>query len=148
MAAAGGRPRRVLVIDESLNKRIATALRARGRRAESVAQLGLTGVKDELLILDLAQRCSAWVLVTADDRLPLEHGATLAQVGATIATLDPRAVRSWSSNPDEGSHELVHRWAHQIAEQPAGAVLSYGLNGRRNWTPRKAQRVICQVGLG
>jgi hypothetical protein len=69
----------------------------------------------------LAGEHEDWILVTADDRMPLDHADTIEAIAATIATIDPR--RRDDYNVDQWRREIVHRWAHAIHEQDAGSVL-------------------------
>lgn len=63
-----------LVIDASLNKRIATELKRRGRDAIALSELKLRHEKDPDLLRALALHYGeqSWVLVTADDNMPAE----------------------------------------------------------------------------
>lgn len=78
-----------LVIDASLNKRIATELKRRGRDAIALSEFRLRHAKDPDLLRALAEHYAErpWVLVTADDNLPAAHADVVAEVNATI---DPR----------------------------------------------------------
>jgi hypothetical protein len=87
---------RLLVIDEGLNKRLGGEIRRRGRRAASVAQLHLRGAKDPTLLRTLFSRDPDCVLVTGDDRMPEDHGDVLAEVKATVATIDPERFAGYS----------------------------------------------------
>lgn len=67
---------RIIVVDENLNKRLATELAYRGRDATSVSALGLGGSTDPQLLVKLDAQLDDWVLVTADDALPADHRRT------------------------------------------------------------------------
>ncbi len=130
-----GAPARTLVIDESLDTRLAAELGRRGRPAAGVAALGLRGSADLDLLRGLEAELSSWVLVTADDRLPEDHGAALAALHGAVATVDPRGDPSW---PLEAyRREVVHRWAHAMQAQPPGTTRRYGLTARATWKPRR-----------
>ncbi len=126
---------RTLVIDENLPKRLATELRNRGRDSSSVSQLGLRGSQDPQLLSQLAGQLDDWVLVTADDRLPLEHADAVRTVGATIATIHPDREAGWSL--DAWRREIVHRWAHAMHQQPPGTARRYSLHRQATWRPRR-----------
>lgn len=129
--------RRLIVIDADLNKRLATELEARGRAACSLASLHLDRSLDPVVLRRLHERLTVpWVLVTGDDRMPGDHGDVIVEVVATIATVDSRCPPGYGL--DGYRREVVHRWAHVIAEQPAGLVRRYSLQGHRKWTlPRR-----------
>jgi hypothetical protein len=130
------------VIDASMDKRIATNLKKRGRRAVSAAEQGWGKLKDPPLLRALAQLNDPWVLVTADDRLPFEHAGVVAEVGATIATLDSewgricaRVGRSiWRVEYD---HDTVHRWAHVMESQAERSIRRYSITSHALWRSRR-----------
>ena len=62
----------MLVIDECLNTRLATQLTQRGRPARSIASLGLRGLEDPQVFEALAGLDEPYVVVTADDAMPLD----------------------------------------------------------------------------
>jgi hypothetical protein len=130
-------PDRLLVIDESLDKRLASQLEQRGRKAKSTDWLGLVGFKDEPLLRALAQlpENDALILVTGDDAMPGEHSGLLAALGLTVATVDGRRLPDWG--PEEWKKEIVHRWAHVMNEQQAGTMRRYGLMRHGPWRPRR-----------
>src|SRR5215210_6387024 len=97
-------PRRLLVIDENLPRRLSTELTNRGRSARRLSELGLKGANDVELLTRLAGDHDDWILVTADDRMPLDHAETIEALGATIATVDPR--RRGGYNVDQWWHEI------------------------------------------
>lgn len=133
---------RLLYIDESLSKRVAALLRQRGRAAESASEAGLLGALDDPVLEAVYKDREDIVFVTADDGLPAEHGKTLREVGATVATIAPYEGGKWWSYRD-GSHEeawkreIVSRWAHSMQEQERRTLKRYYLNGGRRWVPRK-----------
>jgi predicted nuclease of predicted toxin-antitoxin system len=95
---------RALLLDDMLPAGLAGELRARGRDARSVAELGLSGATDA----DVLAAADGAVLVTALD--DLHAGATVAVVAGHDA-----ATR----------RDVVHRWAHAIAVQRPGSVRRY-----------------------
>lgn len=125
----------LLVIDASISTRVGTELRRRGRDACSLASLELKSFKDEPMLRELAQRIDEdYVLVTADDAMPAAHRLVIAETNTTIATLDPRWTRS-GLEQEPYKHEVVHRWAHVMAEQAASTLRRYSTGGHRPWTP-------------
>lgn len=127
-----------LVLDESLNKRLAAELSQRGRDAWTVYSLQYAGLNDPDLLHRLTERVRNWILVTADDRMPADHGTTIAEFGATIATIDPRAPASYW--PDQWRRDVVHRWAHVMGGQEGGSIRRYSFRWHRLWTPRRRGR--------
>lgn len=128
-----------LVIDASLNKRIATELKRRGRDAIALSELQLRHAKDPELLQALAEHYGErpWVLVTADDNLPAAHADVVAEVNATIATIDPRRSVAYADDEDAWGREVAHRWAHMMERQPMGSVRRYSDRGGRKWLPRR-----------
>jgi hypothetical protein len=89
---------RRLILDDGLPRALAAELRARGRGADHVAELGLECATDaEVLALD-------GVLVTT---------VRVHAPGATVAV-----VRG-------GRREAVHRHAHEMAAQRPGSIRRY-----------------------
>ena len=129
----------ILVIDADLNKRIATELKRRGRDAIALSELGLRHQKDPDLLRALAHHFGErpWVLVTGDDNMPVVHAAVIAEVSATIATIDPRRPQDYAENEDGWGREVAHRWAHLMERQPPSTVRRYSDGGGRTWTRRR-----------
>jgi hypothetical protein len=131
----------MLVIDEDIDKRVATELKGRGRLAVAVSELQLRGMKDEPLLRALAAHFhlqSTWVLVTGDDAMPDDHGETLAQLSVTLATIDPR--RRHGSREMEWRKDVVHRWAHAMVAQEPGSIRRYSVGRHGVWRPRRSGR--------
>ncbi len=128
-----------LVIDASLNKRIATELKRRGRDAGALSELQLRHAKDPELLHAPAEHFADqhWVLVTADDNLPAAHAPVVAEVQATIATVDPRRTSTYTDDEDAWGREVAHRWAHMMERQPKGSIRRYSDRGGRKWAPRR-----------
>lgn len=126
---------RLLIIDASLNKRIATDLKKRGRLTVSAAELGLKDAKDPQLLAVLGSRTDDWMLVTADDNLPAAHPVDTATSKATIATIDPRIPPEFGL--DTWFFEVVHRWAHAMEQQPKGSIRRYSATKYGLWTRRR-----------
>jgi hypothetical protein len=128
-------PPRVLVVDESLPRRLAPELRGRGREARHLAELGLRGRTDGDVLRRLAEAFPAWVLITADDRLPGDHAATVHATRATIATLEPNAPAGVETST--WRCDVVHRWARAMAERQRHATVArYSSRGGERWRAR------------
>lgn len=133
---------RILVIDENLDSRIATELRARGRDASSVKELGLTSSLDEELLRELASQSYEWVLVTADDRMPFEHDTAIARFESTIATIDGEWDKCCKKNDlqlnqQQFQRETIQRWAHLLSNQSNGSIRRYSPVRNSEWTTRR-----------
>jgi len=130
-------PDRLIAIDEGLDSRLASQLEQRGRKAKSAVWLGFGGMKDERLLRALAglEFEVDPVLVTGDDRMPLEHGALIADLRITVATLDGRRPSDWGQ--EEWKKEIVHRWAHAMHEQRPNTIERYGLHRHGPWSRRR-----------
>ena len=125
---------REVVVDENLGTRIATELRNRGRESITMAALNIRGRSDGEIIRMLAERSERWVLLTADDQLPLAWSKVIKAASATVAIIHPRRPASYTQN--EWHHDVAHRWAHVFCEQDQGTVRRYSLRSHRAWTPR------------
>jgi hypothetical protein len=131
-------PVRLLVIDESLDKRLAQQLEGRVRRAKSADWLGMCGMKDEVLLRALAKLPEVEpVLVTGDDDMPGEHRDIVAQLKVTIATVDGRPGPGWGR--EEWKKEIVHRWAHSMQLQTAGTIRRYSVAQHHPWRRRRGR---------
>lgn len=64
--------------------------------------------------------------------MPFDQADLIAELGSMIGTLDRR--KPVDSDWDFYRRDVVHRWAHLMAVQPAGAIRRYSLTGRRRWT--------------
>lgn len=115
-----------LILDEDLNRRIVLELRRRGYRdTTSVWDLGLANrsMKDPVWLFILSRYSSPSVLVTYDNKMPTVHRSDLARRGTTLAVVD-NDKRKWARaglSREEFSREVVHRWAHRMAEQEPGS---------------------------
>jgi hypothetical protein len=126
-----------LIIDENLNKRLASTLQRRGRDAISVSELGYKGLKDPELLSAIAGDPSDVVLVTGDDHMPAEHADILQRTGIAVATVDP--ARPPGFTEEQWGWEVVERWAHKMAEQKPGTWRRYG-RAARDWKPPRRLR--------
>jgi hypothetical protein len=110
----------------------------RGREAQTLAELAIARMNDDPMLERLHDRLDdqwAWVLVTDDDAMPLEHADTIARLGTTIATIDGRG-REPGPATEQWKWETVHRWAHVMAVQAPGSIRRYSPLAHRLWTPR------------
>ncbi len=123
-----------LVIDECLDKRLATELTNRGRMARAVSALGLRGLDDPDLFTELGKLGHPYVIVTADVSMPIDWGTEIAAAGVTVAVIDSR--RSDRFLESQWYRDVVHRWAHVMRDQPQGSVHRYSPRGHRPWRPR------------
>jgi len=130
---------RLLVVDESLSKRIAAELVRRGRNAKTVARLDLRGTKDPHLLEQLHALDPECVLITGDDDMPATHANDLRRFSTTLAVVYPWD-RSRPIAEREWEHEIVQKWAHKMEDQAPGSIVRYTLNGGRTWTLRKRPR--------
>ncbi len=93
---------RLLILDDMLPRALAAELRARGREAATLAELGLESATDaEVSALD-------GVLVTA---------VRVHAQGATIAVVAGQGAAA--------RRDAVHRWAHAMAGQRTGSTRRY-----------------------
>jgi PHD/YefM family antitoxin component YafN of YafNO toxin-antitoxin module len=131
VSAPGGR---LLVVDASLNKRLATELNRRGRLAISASELELRHAEDPELLAALQRDHPDCVLITADDDMPFRHRQVIEELRPTIATVEP--VRG-GFHEDARRCEIVHRWAHAMELQQSETIRRYTPSGHRLWTARR-----------
>ena len=132
------RHRRLLVIDEDIDGRIAGEIRKRDRLARSLADLGYAGLKDRLLLERLAAELDEYVLVTGDDAMPGDHAELISRLGTTIATIDGRRDAEYATD-STWRRDVLHRWAHAMQLQLPGSIIRYSNASRRRWTRRRNQ---------
>jgi hypothetical protein len=133
---------RLLFLDEDVPKRLAAELTARGRNVTTVYAEGLRGTLDPELIGLLAGRYGdEVVLITANESMPVEHEAILAESGLTLAVIDG----SYDRHQDAWKRETVHRWAHKMDEQRPGTLRRYSPTSQRPWT-RRTRRTRLRPG--
>lgn len=136
-------PDRLLVIDESLSPKMASRLRERGREALSTLQLGLREALDPEVLEAVFGEHPEAILVTGDDRMPGEHPVVIANLRATLATVEP-----WERRPrapllehpelaveEVWKREVVQRWAHMMAAQDRGSIRRYARDRHVVWVP-------------
>lgn len=132
---------RLLVIDASQDKRLATELKLRGRAAVSLSELEIARLEDPDLLPKLFERLESWdwILITADDAMPADHAELISELQPTIATID--GAYPWPYNSDSWGREVVHRWAHYIqGRQEVRTVRRYRLNSHAVWKLRLRRR--------
>lgn len=132
---------RLLVIDADIDNRVATELKARGRRAVATSELLLHRDKDEPLLRGLVERlgdATNWVLVTGDDAMPDDHRDIVVELGVTVATVDPR--RTAETKEAQWRRDVVHRWAHAMGVQAVGSIRRYSALRHGAWRPRRVGR--------
>lgn len=124
-----------LVMDEDVNWKIAPELTARGYDATSSEQMGLAGrrVKDPVWLYILTRQTEACVLVTYDNDMPRRHKADLIKRVSTLAVIDSKADKRGLTR-EQYTREVVHRWAHRMANQAPGSRFRYRINGRSEIT--------------
>jgi hypothetical protein len=121
-------PGRMLVVDETLDRRLAGQLRLRGRAAAGAQELGLEGLTDQELLAAVAALGADPVLLTGDDRLP---AARPPRMRLTLAVVDGRGDDP--SAVAARRREAAHRWVHVIAHQRTGTVHRYGAVRHGPW---------------
>jgi hypothetical protein len=128
---------RLIIVDADLPRRLAPELAKRDRPAFSTAEIGLSEFNDPQLLQELAVRFESrpWILITGDDAMPAEHGKTIVNTRATIATIHPE--RPVGITQDAWRRDIVHRWAHVFQTQADGDVRRYTNSGSRAWTARR-----------
>ncbi|MBA2514923.1 MAG: DUF5615 family PIN-like protein [Solirubrobacterales bacterium] len=97
---------RLIVLDDGLPPSLAAELRARGRPATTVAELGLTSASDTDVLTAVAER-----------------GAILVALHDPRAPLTPTPVAVVVARTDAARHEVVHHHAKSIAAQRRGRRL-------------------------
>jgi hypothetical protein len=130
----------LLVIDASLDKRIATELSYRQREAVALSALHMQHLDDDDLLPELFVRVPDrnWCLVTADDWMPDDWAEIIERLRPTIATIGPRTSDDY--NDDQWGRDVVHRWAHVMQRQTAHTVRRYRLGAHAPWRPRRRRR--------
>jgi hypothetical protein len=73
------------------------------------------------------------VLITFDNKMPTRHRADLLKRNSTLAIIDSRADRKGLTR-EQYTREVVHRWAHRIANQRPGERFKWSLSGRKKIT--------------
>jgi hypothetical protein len=111
--------------------RIAEELAARGyRNATSPHQLGDADIKDPPLLRLIHDKCEPAVLVTFDNRLPIQHAQLVAKCRTTLAIIDKNAQPPELTR-EEYWREVIHRHVHRMVHQDAGSCFIYTRRQRR-----------------
>ena len=133
---------RLLIIDASINPRVAPELRnKRLRMALSCKDLKVERFEDPPLLRFVHMYWPETVLVTSDDQMPLEHGDLIRRWRLTVAVIDPLKPKSYQGG-DMWDWEIIHRWAHNMQVQPRNKIYRYNATGRRKWTrPRRIKQL-------
>jgi hypothetical protein len=106
-------------------------LRERGFiETTSVHQLRLAGATDPNILAALAELDYPCVLVTFDNKLPVEHGDEVRKSRVSLAIIDSRG-----QPPDLTQkaylRDVVHRHADRFVEQEPGTAYRYRASRRR-----------------
>ena len=129
---------KLLIVDVNLAKRLCTELGYRGRPARWAGSIVDRNLLDPEMLASLAAALDQpWALITYDDAMPNEHGDVISRLAVTVATIRPWNDVDTGLEQEEYKREVVHRWAHSMAEQAEGTVRRYGLTAHRPWTPRR-----------
>lgn len=138
----------LLVLDENFAPRLAHGLRLRGKRAVSVQKLELRGAKDSSLLDHLSRLPEAWVLVTQDKTMPLQHAATVAALTPTIAVV-MLADDLIGEQIDWACRDIVHKWAHAMQAQAPSSIREYTVSRSAAWRwrerPRKTRTSVARA---
>jgi hypothetical protein len=68
-------------------------------------------------------------LVTYDNDMPTRHRADLLKRASTLAVIDSKANKRGLTR-EEYTREVVHRWAHRMANQAPGSRFRYRITPR------------------
>jgi hypothetical protein len=130
----------LLVVDASVDNRIASELRNRRREAVALSTLGIHRMEDPDLLTELCVQLPdmRWVLVTADDSLPDDWADVIAMLLPTIATIRPRGRDDYDD--DQWARDVVHRWAHVMQTQEPQSIRRYWLGSHGVWRPVRRRR--------
>jgi hypothetical protein len=97
--------------------------------ATSNHQLGQDGLKDVPWLRWLRNHFGdqAYILVTYDNKMVVEHEAVIRECRTTLAVIDSktRGRQGDALAEDEYTSEVIHRHAHRFVEQPLGTRFKY-----------------------
>lgn len=123
-------PDRRIVVDATFPWRIAGELRARGfLEATSPHELGNARIKDPPLLKLIHHSLEPAVLVTFDNKMPVEHRSLLDRYGTTLAVVDKDAVPI-DLTLEQYWRDVIHRHAHRFAVQAAASLFKYRQRSR------------------
>jgi hypothetical protein len=132
----------LLVVDASVDNRIASELRLRRRESIALSQLGIHRMEDPDVLSELCVRLPdmRWALVTADDSMPDDWSEVIRWLNPspTIATIRPH--RSSEHDDDQWARDVIHRWAHVMQVQAPESIRRYWLSGHGVWRPVRRPR--------
>ena len=105
----------------------------------SIQRLELKGAEDTPLLEALAALPEAWVLVTQDRTMPLEHADAMARNRPTLAIVVlPQDLLG--EEVDWAGRDIVHRWAHVMQAQEATSIREYTQTRSLPWYWRQRGR--------
>jgi hypothetical protein len=121
-----------------MNWKLTLELHQRGfPDATSIRQLDLLGLKDGQVIKALATEHEPCVLVAWDNKLAESHRQELEHFGLTVAVIDKRRGRDGLTpyerlglTEEEYYRAVIHRHAHQMANQPPWSIYRYRFGSR------------------
>jgi hypothetical protein len=120
-----------------MNWKLTLELRQRGfHDATSNRDLGLLGYKDGQVIKYLTTHHEPCVWVAWDNKMPVSHRPELDHFGLTVAVIDRRRWRGQTPaerhglTDEEYYRTVIHRHAHEMAEQEPGSIWRYRPGGR------------------
>lgn len=70
------------------------------------------------------------VLVTFDNKMPIQHRACSTGTGQTLAVVDRRSQPAHMT-AEQYWRDVIHRHAHRFATQTGGTLYRYGQRDRR-----------------
>lgn len=122
-------PDTLVVLDESVWKKIARGIKLRGYPVQTVPERLQQGVKDPALLADLSLETQSLVLVTKDRAMTVDHDSELRRAGIALAVLDLGELENTPAEPYRQA-DIVHRHLHRMAGQEAGTRWRYALRSR------------------
>lgn len=127
-----------IVLDADLPRRLRGELVARGMRATTLAELKIDGLLDDPMLAALSEKRhpAGIVLVTADDKMPRDHGDNIRRLGFTVATIDGRWQGKGFDTQDQWNRDTVHRWAHRMNIQAEKEIRRYSPARQNLWAAR------------
>jgi hypothetical protein len=92
--------------------------------ATSPHELGNARIKDPPLLKLIHHSLEPAVLVTFDNKMPVEHRPLLDRYGTTLAVVDKDAAL------EQYWRDVIHRHAHRFAVQGAASLFKYRQRSR------------------
>ena len=87
-------------------------------------------MKDPALLRLISDDLEPAVLVTFDNKMPLEHRSLIDALGTTLAVID-KDDRPPERTTEEYWRDVIHRHANRFADQDAGSLWKYRRAARR-----------------